>query len=232
MLKQIQKDLEKNIDTKYRNNLHRAFGHKITAHGVRVPIVRKIADKYFKVIKELNKREFYKKCEELLKTKSIEETFIVFQWTYKRKNQITKQDFKIFEKWINKYVDNWAKCDDFCTHTIGYFILKYPKYTNKLKKWAKHKNMWMRRASAVSLILPVRKDKKFLKPIFEISDILLQDKEDLVQKGYGWALKVGSDQDQKQVFEYVMKYKHKMPRTALRYAIEKMPKHLKKKAMN
>jgi len=74
--------------------------------------------------------------------------------------------------------------------------------------------------------------KRFLKTIFEISDILLQDKEYLVQKAYGWALKVGADQDQKQVFEYVMKNKHKMPRTALRYAIEKMPKHLKKRTIN
>jgi len=158
MLKQIQKELGKNIDIKYRNNLHRAFGHKIKAHGVRVPIVRKIANGYFKDIKELDKKEFYKKCEELLKTKSIEETFIVFQWIYKRKKQITEQDFKIFERWINKYVNNWAKCDDFCCHTMGYFILEYPKYVKHLKKWAKHKNMWMKRASAVSLILPVRKD--------------------------------------------------------------------------
>jgi 3-methyladenine DNA glycosylase AlkD len=60
---------------------------------------------------------------------------------------------------------------------------------------------------------------------------LLLDKEDLVQKGYGWLLKVSSEENEKKVFDYVMKNKGKIPRTALRYAIEKMPKNLKKKAM-
>jgi len=57
------------------------------------------------------------------------------------------------------------------------------------------------------------------------------DEDDLVQKGYGWMLKVAADAWQKDVFEYVMKNKKEMPRTALRYAIEKMPKNLKQKAM-
>lgn len=51
--------------------------------------------------------------------------------------------------------------------------------------------MWMRRAAAVSLIIPA-KEGKFLEEAFEISDILMADKEDLVQKGYGWLLKVES----------------------------------------
>ena len=70
-----------------------------------------------------------------------------------------------------------------------------------------------------------------MKKIFEIADILLLDKDDLVQKGYGWMLKSASESHQQQVFNYVIKNKKNMPRTALRYAIEKMPKTLKKEAM-
>ena len=88
----------------------------------------------------------------------------------------------------------------------------------------------MRRASAVSLIVPA-KNGKFLKDVFQIADILLLDKDDMVQKGYGWMLKVASQAHQQEVYEYVLAHKTTMPRTALRYAIEKMPKELKKKAM-
>jgi len=88
----------------------------------------------------------------------------------------------------------------------------------------------MRRAAAVSLIIPAKKGK-FLKEAFEISNLLIADKEDLVRKGYGWLLKEESRTHQNEVFEYVMENKHKMPRTALRYAIELMPKELKIKAM-
>ena len=88
----------------------------------------------------------------------------------------------------------------------------------------------MRRASAVTLIIPARKGK-FLNDILEIADILLTDKDDLVQKGYGWMLKAASEVNQQEIFNYVIKNKFIMPRTSLRYAIEKMPKELKAKAM-
>lgn len=97
--------------------------------------------------------------------------------------------------------------------------------------WAKSSKWWMRRASAVSLIYGLRRGK-FLKQAFRTADILLSDKEDLVQKGYGWMLKVAGDKHQPEVFDYVMKNKRKMPRTALRYAIEKFPEGLRQKAMS
>ena len=87
-----------------------------------------------------------------------------------------------------------------------------------------------RRASAVSLIIPARKGL-YLDTIFEIADSLLPDKDDLVQKGYGWMLKAASELHQQEVFDYVMKKKSIMPRTSLRYAIEKMPENLKILAM-
>jgi 3-methyladenine DNA glycosylase AlkD len=82
----------------------------------------------------------------------------------------------------------------------------------------------------VTLILPARKGK-FLEDILEISDLLLKDEDDLVQKGYGWMLKEASKRHQKEVYEYIMRRKDEMPRTALRYALEKMPENLRKKAM-
>ena len=99
-----------------------------------------------------------------------------------------------------------------------------------LKDMAVSDNRGERRAVAVSLIIPARKGK-FLQDIFQISDMLLMDKDDLVQKAYGWLLKVASDRHLNDVFEYVIRNKQIMPRTALRYAIEKMPSDLRKQAM-
>jgi 3-methyladenine DNA glycosylase AlkD len=82
----------------------------------------------------------------------------------------------------------------------------------------------------VTLILPARKGL-FLKEVFEISDRLLEDGDDMVQKGYGWMLKEASKKHQPEVFDYVMGKKALMPRTALRYAIEKMPAEMRRRAM-
>jgi 3-methyladenine DNA glycosylase AlkD len=140
-------------------------------------------------------------------------------------------DFLVFEKWVDTYVNNWASCDTLCNHTVGEFLEMYPEYIRELKKWAASRNRWMRRASAVSLIIPAR-EGKFLKEIFQIADILLLDNDDLVQKAYGWMLKAASQAYQKEVFDYVMSKKSIMPRTAFRYAIEKMPQELKTIAMS
>ncbi len=105
-----------------------------------------------------------------------------------------------------------------------------PSLANKVRAWTKSSKWWMRRASGVALIYGLRR-VKFLKESFKTADILLLDKEDLVQKGYGWMLKVAGDRFQKEVLDYVIKNKEKMPRTALRYAVEKFPSALRHKAM-
>jgi 3-methyladenine DNA glycosylase AlkD len=78
----------------------------------------------------------------------------------------------------------------------------------------------------------MRKQGKYLDKVFEIADIVLLDKDDLVQKGYGWMLKTASEFYPNQVLNYLMKNKDKMPRTALRYALEKYPQEMRKKAMS
>lgn len=132
--------------------------------------------------------------------------------------------------WVKTYVDNWASCDTLCNHSVGDLLMMYPELITDLKLWTSSENRWMKRAAAVSLIIPAKKGL-FFTDIIEIADKLLLDKDDMVQKGYGWMLKSASHPFQKQVFEYVMDKKDVMPRTALRYAIEKMPKELKVLAM-
>ena len=105
----------------------------------------------------------------------------------------------------------------------------FPSYLSGLKIWAKSTNRWVKRASAVSLIIPARKGK-FLEDIFEIADILHSDKDDMVQKGYGWMLKAASQSHQEEVFNYVFR-KSNATDISLRYAIEKMPAELKVRAM-
>jgi len=231
ILLSIRKELKKTSSKKTKEGFNRFFKEPIKCHGVKSSDVTRIANFYWKTeIKDLPKTIVFEICEELLKSDYCEEAFIICNWCPKLIASFEKKDIKIFKIWINKYINNWAKCDSFCNHTIGSLILKYPELVKELKVWSKSKNQWMRRASAVSLILPARKGI-FLKDIFEISDRLLLDKEDMVQKGYGWMLKEASRLHQKEVFDYVIRNKKNMPRTSLRYAIELMPKNLKKKAM-
>ena len=160
----------------------------------------------------------------------MEEAFIVSFWMPNYVDNLEAQDISTFKRWIECYINNWAECDGFCNHTIGDLIEKYPEIVAEVKSWAKSSNRWLKRASAVSFIVPAKRGK-FLSDAFEICDVLLLDGDDLVQKGYGWLLKEESRVHQKEVFDYVVKNRKVMPRTALRYAIELMPKELKAEAM-
>lgn len=230
IIQEIRSKLKNKGEKRNREGAPKSFKEKIKLYGVKTFLVHSISKEYFKKIKDLDKKDIFRYCEELWRSGFLEESLIACNWSFFIYKKYEEKDFKTFEKWIKRYINNWASCDTFCTHTVGYFLEMYPSYVKELKKWAKSKNRWERRSSAVSLIVPAKKGK-FSKDIFEICDILLIDQDDLVQKGYGWLLKVYSQIDQKKVFDYVMKNKKKMPRTSLRYAIEKMPKNLKDQAM-
>jgi len=230
ILQDLRQELKRNADEKTRESGMRFFKEKVKIYGVKTAVVSKIARDFFNGIKTKSKPEIFGLCEQLWKSGYMEESFVACNWSYAIRKQFEERDFEIFEDWVDKYVTNWASCDTFGNHTIGSFIEKFPGYIENLKEWTRSKNRWMRRAAAISLIVPARQGK-FLDDILQIADNLLTDKDDMVQKGYGWLLKVASQTHQKTVFDYVMKHRTKMPRTALRYAIEKMPKELKVEAM-
>ena len=230
MLTSIRNDLKSHADAKTAVVAQKFFKEKITVYGVKTGTVVAIAKKYWKEMKEVSKSEIFVLCEELYKSGIMEESFIVSSWVPKLSGCFEKKDIDVFYHWINSYITNWASCDGFCNHSVGEFIEKYPEQVTVLKQWATSENRWVKRAAAVSLIVPA-KHGKFLEEVFEIADILLLDKDDMVQKGYGWMLKEASRLHQQEVFAYVVKHKNVMPRTALRYAIELMPQSFRESAM-
>jgi len=234
VIQNLRRELKANVDEKYQCAVKRFFKEKIVCYGVRTSLVRKIAKKYFRDVKNFDKKEIFSLSEQLLKSNYGEESIIAIEWIFGIKDRFKKVDFNIFERWLKRYINNWGKDDDFCAHVVHPLIVKYPELVRKVKLWAISKNQWVRRASAVSLIKTFghcHATQHNLSDIFDIAVALMYDKEDLVQKGYGWMLKSASVYNQKDVFDFVMTHKKNMPRTALRYAIEKMPNYLRKRAL-
>ena len=224
--------MEENADEATRIGSDRFFkeNEKAVALGVKTVLVRKIANQVYSRIKHLPKKEIFGLCEELWRSPFLEEDFVACDWSYGLRKQYLPDDFAVFEKWTDCYVDNWASCDTLCNHTVGTLVEMYPELVEPLKGWADSANRWMKRAAAMTLIIPARRGL-FLKEIFEIADRLLADPDDLVQKGYGWMLKAASEAHQDEVFEFVTARRATMPRTAYRYAIEKMPPERRAEAM-
>ena len=226
----IRKELIKNADKKAAESGQRFFKEPVKLYGVKSKICGLIGKEAKKLIKDLSKEEVFENCEELYKSGYCEEGWMAPNLAYERRSEFEEKDIEVFEKLIEKYIDDWAKCDTLCNHTVAVLVDKYPTLLGRLKKWTESPKRFVKRAAAVTLIIPAR-EGRYLSDIFEIADKLLTDPDDMVQKGYGWMLKAASQRHQKEVFDYVMKHKDVMPRTALRYAIEKMPQDLRKKCM-
>ncbi len=231
IIHQLRNSLSRFSHPKYFVDSQRFHKEKLKNPIVlRTPIVRKISAEYFREIRNLPKDEIFQLCQEMLKQNDGNLGDVAFDWAYRLRKSCDQKDLRIFERWLKKYVHSWGSCDHLCVHPLGNLILQYPELARKIKVWAHSKNRWERRASAVALI-PALRRKKLLKEAFVTVDILLLDREDTVQKGYGWMLKEAGNRFPKEVFRYVIKNRKKMPRTALRYAIEKMPPNWKKRAM-
>ncbi len=230
VINDLKLTLNKQSNKSIAKSMQRFFKEKLNFYGISSAAIGKISREYFSKIKSLPKEQIFNLCEELFKSKIWEESQIACNWSYNVKKEYKPEDFNTFKRWIGKYVNNWATCDTLCNHTVGEFVEQYPEYVKELIKFTSSTNLWVKRASAVSLIVPA-KSGKFFSEGLKIATLLLEDPNDLVQKGYGWLLKVYSQVYLQEVFNYVMDNKKRMPRTALRYAIEKMPKELKVKAM-
>ena len=230
IIQQLRQELAIKSDEKTRISSMHFFKESIKCYGIKSADVGNIAKNSFNRVKNLPKEEIFDLCESLWQSGMLEETFIACHWSYSLHKKFEPEDFVRFRNWVLKYVDNWASCDTFCNHTLGTLVEMYPQFIGDLKRMAQHESRWMRRAAAVTLIIPARKGF-FISDIFEIADILLLDRDDMVQKGYGWMLKVAANKHLQEVYDYVISKKSVMPRTSLRYAIEKMPPEMKKKAM-
>jgi 3-methyladenine DNA glycosylase AlkD len=230
ILERLRADLRANADEKSIANYQRYFKETVKFYGLSMSAANKIANNYWQEIKTLSKSEIFGLCEDLYRSDYSEEAAVASEWAPKLTGQFAPADLAMFKRWIDAYLNDWAKVDGFCNHTVGNFVQKYPAGIGEIVRWTASSNRWLKRAAAVSLIIPAKKGL-FLNEIFIISDRLLTDKDDMVQKGYGWMLKEAATLHRDEVYHYVLKHRSDMPRTALRYAIEKMPPDLKSGAM-
>ncbi|MFO7676517.1 MAG: DNA alkylation repair protein [bacterium] len=230
LVRELSRELARHADAKYRAGVQGFFREPVELHGVRTPDVRRISRAFWSRLKHLPKSEILALCDELAAVGTFEERGIAFGWAERLADRFEPRDFARLERWLVRHVSNWAACDTLSCGPLGRFLLRFPEFLPRLGRWARSRNRWQRRAAAVALIIPNRQGR-YLDEAFEIADILHEDSDDMVQKGYGWMLKEIANRERGLVFDYVMRNRHRMPRTALRYAIEKMPPALKRRAM-
>ena len=143
--------------------------------------------------------------------------------------QCGDREFAMFESWLDR-IGSWADHDGLVHYLISPMVAAKPARTKFVFRWAKSPNRWHRRAACVALIRAAR--AKMLSPeIVRLSDTLLDDKDDMVQKGLGWLLRETAKADAPRIVPYLMKIRERAPRLVLRTACETLPETTKKKIL-
>jgi 3-methyladenine DNA glycosylase AlkD len=146
------------------------------------------------------------------------------------KRQTTQQDL-IVDFYLEHIhlVNNWNLVDASAHWIIGKFVFEKNDY-DLLFDYAKEQSMWLRRIAIVATLFPIK--HKVLTPTIEISQLLLQDKEDLIHKASGWMLRELGKRDQRMLEDFLAQHGKNMPRTMLRYAIERLDANTRKYWLN
>jgi len=202
----------------------RYFKDTIKSYGVAAPDVHAlVAELYARVKPDWTLEDAVELCDILVRDPELEAKAVGTLILGRFKKAFTPALFARVKAWLAAdRLDNWASVDTFCTDGMGAFLERYPAYVGKIKSWARHPNRWVQRASLVSFIKLARK-AEFLPAIYEISASAFPIDDDLVQKANGWLLREAGKADAARLEKFLLKRGPAIPRTTLRYAIERFP---------
>jgi 3-methyladenine DNA glycosylase AlkD len=128
-----------------------------------------------------------------------------------------------WKRWLaNDDAANWATTDAICGMLIGPLLERHPDLIAEVRHWATHRNLWVRRAAAVGLVAGARRGRG-LDEAYAVAASLHHDSADLIQKAAGWLLREAGKTDMRRLDSYLRKHGCGIPRTTVRYAIEKFP---------
>lgn len=198
------------------------YGYGDKFLGLTVPLQRKIAEKFNDLA--------LPDVENLLKSDIHEERLIalfILVDKFKKGNETIKEEIFNFYLKSTKNINNWDLVDASAPKIVGEYLLKN-KNDELLKKLANSKSIWERRIAMISTYQFIIAGQS--KTTYEIAHLLLNDNNDLVQKATGWMLReAGKRVSEIELTEFLNSNYKKMPRTMLRYAIEKFPEEKRKK---
>ncbi len=135
--------------------------------------------------------------------------------------QFSDREFRLFESWLDR-ISSWADHDGLVHYLISPMVAANPSRVKSVFRWARSPKRWHRRAACVALIRGARA-RMFFPQIVKLSDLLLSDEDDMVQKGLGWLLRETAKYDPERTVPYLMKIRGHAPRLVLRTACETLP---------
>jgi 3-methyladenine DNA glycosylase AlkD len=162
-------------------------------------------------------------AERLIVNRVLEAKMLAVEVVARYKPALNPRMLRTWKRWLaDDRCNNWATTDAICGKLIAPVLITRPELVAVVSGWSRHRNLWVRRASAVSLVGPARRGQA-LDAAYAVASRLQDDGRDLIQKAAGWLLREAGRTDMRRLERYLLAHGAQIPRTTIRYAIERFP---------
>jgi len=208
----------------HTEEVQRFFKQEVKSRGWYTGELRKVAVRFRRaIVAEHGIKYLLQVADQLFRGDVLEEKIFAVLMLERLVGEFGKPEFRLFESWLDR-ISTWADHDALVHYLIGPMIATDDSLLSRPPRWTKKKSRkpWHQRAAAVSLIHSTRQHKNFC-DIQRITETLLTNNDDMVQKGLGWLLREAAKANPEQTVEYLMTIRGRTPRLVLRTACETLP---------
>ena len=221
--KRIIQELHDLADPRKAESAQRFFAHPIQALGVDTPALRNLARGWIRLLKPTwHRRQAVALCNLLLQQPHIETRGAGFLVLAGFLDELGRGMWRQAEFWLNLHLDNWALVDGFASAVLSPLLRGHPNGTAELRRWIWSPCMWVRRAAIVTLV-PFARHGEHLDLAYKLGEALLGEEEDLMHKAVGWLLREAGKTNPQRLEAFLLLHRGAIPRTTVRYAIERFP---------
>jgi 3-methyladenine DNA glycosylase AlkD len=204
----------------------RFFGLKTAA------VRRMVAEAYGSVRADWVPEDAVEFCDRLIREPYLEAKIVGVELLGRYHRQFEPPLLARVERWLsNGYCSNWATVDDLAPRVITPLLEHFPGLLEELRRWTRSSNLWIRRAAVVTLVRPARRGD-YLAAAYEFAQAMFGDREDLMHKCTGWLLREAGRTDPVRLERFLRRHGPSIPRTSVRYAIERFPEARRKQILH
>jgi 3-methyladenine DNA glycosylase AlkD len=227
---QLRRVLKNGGSAQHAAGVHCFFKDEIKSHGWYTADLRRAAVRFRREVRKERGLDFLiEVADRLFSGPVLEEKIAAVFLLEKLDGEFGDAQFKLFETWLDR-ISSWSDHDALVHDLIAPMVAAKPARAKAVFRWAKSPNRWHRRAACVALIRGSRANM-FFPEITKLSNSLLADEDDMVQKGLGWLLRETAKFDAKRTVPYLMKIRGRAPRLVLRTACETLPPAVRKRVL-
>ena len=210
-------------DPKRARGVQQYFKHEIVALGIDTATVREFAAAQSKQLAAgWTVADATNLCDRLLREPELEirGTGILVLSVFQR--EFRPGLTRVARRWLETRLDNWALVDTFCGSVLSPLLEQHPGVEKTLRNWSRARSLWVRRAAIVTLV-PFARRGRLLDTAYSLAQEHFADPEDLMHKAVGWLLREAGKTDLPRLRQFLLQHGPTIPRTTLRYAIERFP---------